>query len=129
MHAARVVGVSPEEDDVEKAMAEEKAPRTPTRIQSVARAARLLMLIASDPNADWKARTLSDVMGTSLPTMYHLLNTLVDAGLVTIDDRGIYRLGINVGRLAVAYQHQVMPPSELQVPLHSIAEKTGESSY
>ena len=110
-------------------MASEKAPRAPTRIQSVARATRLLMLIASDPNADWKARSLADAMETSLPTMYHLLNTLVDAGLVTTDDRGICRLGINVGRLAAAYQQQVMPPSELQVPLHTVTEKTGESSY
>jgi DNA-binding IclR family transcriptional regulator len=87
------------------------------------------MLIATDPNSDWKARSLADAMETSLPTMYHLLNTLVDAGLVTIDDRGICRLGINIGRLAAAYQQQIMPPSELQVPLHAVTKSTGESSY
>ena len=110
-------------------MVEAREPRAPTRIRSVDRAARLLMLIATDPNAGWKARTIATEMGTSVPTTYHMLNTLVDAGLVTTDDRGSYCLGVAVARLALAYQVQAAPPRELQVPLSEVAAKTGESAY
>lgn len=109
-------------------MSEEES-RKPTRIQSVDRAARLLMLIASDAHAQWKARTLAEAMSTSVPTMYHLLNTLVDAGFLSLDDHGIYYLGIAVGRLAEAYHAQSNPPPELLVPLRGISEQTGETAY
>jgi IclR family transcriptional regulator, acetate operon repressor len=109
-------------------MTEEEA-RKPTRIQSVDRAARLLMLIASDPHAKWKARTLAAAMSTSVPTMYHLLNTLVDAAFLSLDEQGIYQLGIAVGRLAEAYHSQSNPPPELLVPLRGISEQTGETAY
>jgi len=103
--------------------------RKPTRIQSVDRAARLLLLVASDPLAQWRVRTLTDAMKTSVPTMYHLLNTLVDTGLLTADDQGCYSLGIGIGKLANAYHEQALPPPELWVSLRSISEITGESVY
>jgi IclR family transcriptional regulator, acetate operon repressor len=105
------------------------ATRKPTRINSVDRAARVLMLIASSPDTSWKARSLAKAMNTTVPTMYHLVNTLIDCGLLTIAENGSYRLGISVARLAVAYERQAVPPSDLLGPLRMVAERTGESAY
>ena len=109
-------------------MAEESA-RKPTRIRSVDRAARLLLLLASDPSAAWRVRALAARMRTSVPTMYHLLNTLSDVGFITVDEQGNYCLGIAVGNLAAAYHEQSLPPPELLVPLRTISDETGESAY
>jgi DNA-binding IclR family transcriptional regulator len=87
------------------------------------------MLIASDPNAGWKARSLANAMNTTLPTMYHMLNTLSDCGFVTADEHSVYRLGIGIAKLAAAYDEQAVLPEELLAPLRGVAERTGESSY
>jgi len=109
---------------------EEEAPgRAPTRIQSVAKAARFLALIAGSPGVEWKARSMAKELGTSLPGVYHLANTLSDAGLISVDESGRYTLGIAVGRLASAYYEQSVPPPELLVPLKNLARETGETSY
>lgn len=68
-------------------------------------------------------------MQTSVPTMYHLLNTLSDVGFITVDEQGNYCLGIAVGNLAAAYHEQSLPPPELLVPLRTISDETGESAY
>lgn len=47
--------------------------RTGTRIRSVDRAAHLLMLIASLPEQDRSVNRLAKELGTSVPTVYHLL--------------------------------------------------------
>lgn len=100
-----------------------------TRVQSVERAARLLHLIASTPDHERTAKDLAAKMGTSLPSMYHLLNTLVDARLLTRDRRRLYHLGLGIGTLANAYYQQSQPPLELLEPLQSIIEATGETVY
>lgn len=105
------------------------ADHKPTRINSVDRAARVLMLIASNPDAGWKARSLANAMHTTVPTMYHLLNTLSDRGFLATDEHGVYRLGIGIAKLAAAYHEQAVPPDELLAPLRGVAEQTGESAY
>lgn len=101
----------------------------PTRVQSVERAARLLMIIASAPEHERTVKHLVGKMGTSVPTMYHLLNTLVDARLLTRDRRRQYHLGVAVSHLAESYYRQSQPPLELVEPLRMITEATGESAY
>jgi IclR family transcriptional regulator, acetate operon repressor len=103
--------------------------RTGTRIQSVTRAANLLMLIASLPEHERSAPRLAAELGTSVPTVYHLLNTLVDAKLLTRDERKQYRFGFAMEVLSVAYAQQTVPPPELLTPLKWITEVTGESAY
>lgn len=87
------------------------------------------MLIAANPQTAWKARSLAKAMDTTVSTMYHLVNTLVDCGFLTTDENGSYRLGIGVARLAAAYEQQSAPPRELMAPLRMVAERTGESAY
>jgi DNA-binding IclR family transcriptional regulator len=103
--------------------------RTGTRIQSVSRAARLLMLIASLPEEERTVQRMAAELGTSVPTVYHLLNTLVDAKLLARDERRQYRFGLAMEVLSVAYAQQTVPPPELLAPLRWITEVTGESAY
>jgi IclR family transcriptional regulator, acetate operon repressor len=103
--------------------------RTGTRIQSVSRAAQLLMLIAALPEAERSVTRMAAELDTSVPTVYHLLNTLVDAKLLTRDERKQYRFGLAMEVLSVAYAQQSVPPPELVTPLRRIIEDTGESAY
>lgn len=100
-----------------------------TRIRSVSRAAELLMLIASLPEHERSVGRMASELGTSVPTIYHLLNTLVDAKLLARDERKRYRLGLAVGVLSAAYAQQAAPPPELLLPLKQIIDATGESAY
>lgn len=102
---------------------------TGTRIRSVSRAARLLMLIASLPEHERSVNRMAKELGTSVPTVYHLLNTLVDAKLLARDERKQYRFGLAMEVLSVAYAQQSVPPPELLTPLRWIIETTGESAY
>lgn len=101
----------------------------PTRVHSVERAARLLHLVASTPEHERTVKHLAAAMGTSVPTMYHLVNTLVDARFLTRDQRRQYHLGLGIGTLATAYFQQSQPPPELIAPLRTIIQATGETAY
>jgi DNA-binding IclR family transcriptional regulator len=107
----------------------EAATSTGTRIRSVARAAQLLMLIAALPESERRVRRLADELGTSVPTAYHLLNTLVDAKLLARDEHKQYRFGSAVDVIAAVHAQQAVPPPELVAPLRSIIDSTGESAY
>ena len=100
-----------------------------TRIQSVSRAARLLMLVASLPEGERTGRQLARELGTSVPTTYHLLNTLVDAKLLSRDTGKHYQFGLAMDVLSAAHAQQTVPPPELVVPLRGITDATGESAY
>lgn len=109
-------------------MREEQGP-TPTRVASVARAARLLALVASTPEDQRTAARIARALGKPLPTVYHLLSTLVDARLLARDTNGCYHLGSAVGVLADAYQRQAVPHPELLSRLTDLAGETQESAY
>jgi DNA-binding IclR family transcriptional regulator len=100
-----------------------------TRIRSVSRAARLLLLIASLPEEQRTITRLADELATSVPTVYHLINTLIDSGFLTRDERRRFHLGISADALSVAYQNQTAPAPELLAPLRRIVELTGENAY
>lgn len=101
----------------------------PTRIRSVERAARLLGIVASLPEPDRTARGIAGELGTSLGTTYHLLNTLVDAKLLSRDGQRQYHLGVGIGALGDAYQRQTMPPNELVAPMRWLVGRTAETAY
>jgi IclR family transcriptional regulator, acetate operon repressor len=98
-----------------------------TQIQSVNRAATVLELVAD--NGGMRASQIAAELSVPLPTMFHLLSTLTDVGLLDkLDDRR-YQLGPKVGFLAEAFAAQVSAPEHLLTRLREMAERTGETAY
>jgi IclR family acetate operon transcriptional repressor len=101
------------------------SPRT--QIQSVHRAATVLELVAG--NGGMRASQIATRLDVPLPTVFHLLSTLTDVGLLDkLDDRR-YQLGPMAGLLAEAYAAQVSAPEHLHARLREMAERTGETAY
>ena len=89
---------------------------------------QVLFFVADDENG----RTASDVaahLGITVPTSHHILNTLVDEGVVTKDRSRRYRLGPKVGVLSDAFLRDTSPPPYLMEPLRRLATATEETAY
>jgi DNA-binding IclR family transcriptional regulator len=99
----------------------------PTRIQSVARAARALLLIA-DAVDGRSATEVARRLGIAVPTAFHLLNTLVDEGLL-VKERRRYFLGPAAGRIADGFTGPEPVTTSLLAPLRHLAEVTLETAY
>jgi DNA-binding IclR family transcriptional regulator len=99
----------------------------PTRIQSVARAARAL-LIVTDAAAGCSATEVATRLGLAVPTTFHILNTLVDEGLLTKAKRR-YFLGPAAGRIADGFMGPEPMTTTLLAALHQLAEATLETGY
>jgi IclR family acetate operon transcriptional repressor len=99
-----------------------------TRIQSVARAGKLLLWIAGQPHGA-TAKEIAKAQGLALPTTYHLLNTLVDEGLLTKDVHRRYVLGRSMAILAQAYIRGKSVPEALLGALRDLARRTEETAY
>jgi DNA-binding IclR family transcriptional regulator len=95
----------------------------------VAKAGRVLMLVASLPEETRTAMGIAQSLGLSLPTAYHLLNTLVDSHLLVRDERKRYHLDVGVDTLAHGYDRQAQPPRQLLAPLEEVGKQTGENVY
>lgn len=107
-------------------MTEHDVPRP--RIQSVARAASLLMHIAS-VDEGVSPKQIAGALGLSIQTVYHLLHTLTDAGFVCRNQQHLYVLGLSIGTLAQAFSRQLAPPEHLAPLIRLIARETGETAY
>jgi IclR family transcriptional regulator, acetate operon repressor len=105
---------------------ENKTRRGATRIRSVSRGARILLLVAE--REECTAKEIANALGLPVPTCYHLLSTLVDAGLLAKNTRRQYHLGSGVGSLADAYLSRLAPSEHVLRELHALAEKTGETA-
>jgi DNA-binding IclR family transcriptional regulator len=101
---------------------------TKTRIQSVARAAQVLMWVAGQPHGA-TAKEIATSQGLALPTTYHLLNTLADEGLLAKDVHRRYILGRGTAILAQAYLRGKAVPETLLQALRDLARRTEETSY
>lgn len=101
---------------------------TPGRIQSVSRAANLLMLVAGG-RVEPTAKDLARAAHLSVPTAHHLLSTLVHEGFLAKDSKARYELGLKIAVLADALQRSVSVPEYLLEPLRQLAMTTGETSY
>jgi IclR family transcriptional regulator, acetate operon repressor len=99
----------------------------PTRIQSVARAARVLVWLAGRDGVT--ATEVALAHGIAVPTAHHLLNTLVAEGLLAKDSRRRYALGPKVAVLADAHLRQTAPPEHMLEGLRALAAETGETAY
>ena len=104
------------------------AAATKTRIQSVARASQVLLWVADQPHGA-TAKEIAASQGLALPTTYHLLNTLVDEGLLAKDVHRRYILGRSTAILAQAYLRGRAVPDSLLGALRELARRTGETSY
>lgn len=92
------------------------------------RASRLLLWIAGQPEGG-SASDAARAMQLALPTAYHLLNTLVAAGLLAKDSRRRYLLGPKIAILAESYSRSDRVPEYLLAPLRALAHETGETAY
>jgi len=99
-----------------------------TRIQSVARASRILLWVADQPHGA-SAKEVAASQGLAVPTTYHLLNTLLDEGLLAKDVRGHYILGRSSAILAQSYLRGKSVPDSLLRGLRSLTMRTGETGY
>jgi IclR family acetate operon transcriptional repressor len=97
-------------------------------VQSVARAVRLLMLVA-EGRVPPTVTALAGEAQLAVPTTHHLLRSLIDSGLLARDHDRRYVLGPRVAVLAEVYQRTLEPPPYLVDPLHQLATATGETSY
>jgi DNA-binding IclR family transcriptional regulator len=104
------------------------ATRQPTRIQSVVKAVAVLAFVAEQDEPQ-RAREVAAAVGLPTATAYHLLDTLVDAGLLSKDDRRQYGLGPRIGALADAYYRRTAPPPRMLTALRRLASVTGETAY
>jgi IclR family acetate operon transcriptional repressor len=111
--------------DVNTAKAE--APRG-TRIQSVARSCQLLLWLAERRHGAM-AKEAAFANQISLPTTYHLLNTLVEQGLLTKDARRRYTLGSGTAILAQAYLRGTSVPDAFLTAVRKLAVRTNETAY
>jgi DNA-binding IclR family transcriptional regulator len=93
----------------------------------VARAARALLLIA-DAAQGCSGTEVATRLGLAVPTTFHLLNTLVDEGLLAKQDRR-YFLGPAAGRIADGFSLPVPVTTSLLAPLRQLAEATRETAY
>jgi len=101
--------------------------KQPTRIQSAARAAQLLLLVARCPDGA-SATEAARALGVAVPTAHHLLSTLSDEGLLARDARRRFVLGPRVAVLADAFLRDGVP-DYLAAPLDRLAAETGETAY
>lgn len=99
-----------------------------TRIQSVARASQLLLWIAQQPHGA-TAKEIANAQQLALPTAYHLVNTLVDQGLLTKDAHRRYVLGGGTAILAQAYLRGRSVSENLVAAVREVAARTGETTY
>ncbi len=98
-----------------------------TRIQSAARGSQLLRWLAERPGG---AVAKEVAFGNRLPlaTTYHILNTLVEEGMLAKDSRRHYVLGGGAAVLARAYQEEAAPPAGMFEALRALSERTSGSA-
>ncbi|WP_283139365.1 IclR family transcriptional regulator [Rhizohabitans arisaemae] len=103
-------------------------PKGGTRIQSVARASQLLLRVAT-ADGGISAKELSADLGLALPTTYHLINTLLDQGLLTRNGQRKYVLGDAIAVLAQSYLRGKNVSERLLTALQRLSELTHETVY
>lgn len=103
-------------------------PDKPPRVQSVARATSILLEIAASPSG-LSPREISERIGLSRQTTYHLLHTLIGARFVQKGPDQRYILGLAIGALTDGFSRQLAPPEYLMPYVRRLANATGEAAY
>lgn len=100
----------------------------PVRIQSVARALRILDTLAQYPEGLGLA-DIAQQLALNVSTTHHLVNTLCADDYAAQLDSGLYCLGHAVSRLYGAYQLSQRPDARLHAVLDRLASTTHETAY
>lgn len=108
---------------------ERKTPdETRPRVQSAARAVAILVAVAQSESG-LTTKEISHQVGIGRQATYHLLHTLVGAGMMTRSDRNRYVLGLRVGTLATGFARQLAPSERLAPLVRDLARTTSETCY
>lgn len=99
-----------------------------TTIQSVSRAIKLLMGVAQSTDG-LQAKEAADHLGLSVPTAYHLLNTMAGEGMLFKDASKRYRLGPAAAAIAHGVSAEDVVPAYFTQALRELASATGETAY
>jgi IclR family transcriptional regulator, acetate operon repressor len=102
--------------------------KTGNSVQSVRRAATLLMLAAQMPDGITATECAARI-GAAVPTTHHLLSTLEQERLLTKTDRRRFVLGPRAGVIAEAFLRTSGAPAALHGSLVGLAGATGETAY
>ncbi|WP_319825902.1 IclR family transcriptional regulator [Thalassovita sp.] len=105
-----------------------KAVTVKPRVQSVARAAKILFCVA-ESEAGMSAAEIRETTGLPTQATYHLLQTLQAISLLRRGTNNNYVLGLRVGDLIDGFRNHFSCPDELRSIVKRVAEKTGETSY
>jgi DNA-binding IclR family transcriptional regulator len=106
---------------------DEAAPGKP-RIQSAARAFQALFEVAREPEGI-SAKLLAERMQLPRQTVYHLLHTLCEIGVVRKLPGGRNGLGLALTPLIAGFTRQFSPQDELRPLVQAVCAATGETAY
>jgi IclR family acetate operon transcriptional repressor len=102
---------------------------TPDRLLTVGRAIALLDCLAQHPDGQ-TAKGLAAALKLSLPSTYHMLNTLAAGGLVTRDSQTrLFALGPRLPHLSQRYLDRGRPNAATLPFMQALAEITGEAVH
>ena len=103
-----------------------KAESSSGTVKSVQRALEIMNIIART-DAPPQAKELADTLGMPLPTTFHLLKTLVDAGYLVKESR-TYRLGPEIPKLSAALERAYAIPGWMRESMARLAYESGETA-
>ena len=89
---------------------------------------KMLIAVAKAPNG-LGARELSKQFNLTLPTTYHVANTLALEGILSKDSAKKYRLGPGAAAIAHRVDADNQTPCHFSAALHELARLTGETAY
>ncbi|NMR30527.1 IclR family transcriptional regulator [Arthrobacter sp. SF27] len=99
-----------------------------TTIQSVSRALKMLLAVAQSSNG-LLAKEAAERFGLSVPTAYHLLNTMAREGMLFKDTAKKYHLGPAAAVIAQSVAATDVVPEHFSLVLRDLARTTGETAY
>jgi IclR family acetate operon transcriptional repressor len=112
----------------EQSAGQDDATDQKARVQSVARAVKILLTVAQSQNG-LKAVEIARAAKLPKQATYHLVHTLVSTAMLTHNSQGRYVLGLRAGTLGEAFRRQLSPPQHLIPLVRQIAAATGETAY
>jgi len=99
------------------------------RVQSVARAVDIIRLVAADCGRGVAAKDLAAALGIPRQVVYHLVHTLVGAGVLCRTDGSKYVLGLGLATVVNGFKRQLACGDSLGQYVTEAAAITGETAY
>ena len=99
------------------------------RVQSVARAAAIIMAVARCEGRAIPAKDVAEQLKLPRQVVYHLTHTLSQCGLLRKSGTEGYVLGLSVASIAEGFRRQMSGPDLLGEYVEDVARSTGETAY